>query len=533
MLRGLSAAVLLLLAITLPVFASQAVTAQTLSTLVVSEVQTSGVDELGAEDGRAEFIELHNQSAEDIGVTDWKIEYFSSSRTDAADPAATPTREVARLTGSVEGYGYVLLSYVDYIDNADVYFGQDSTATSGLLARTGGHLRIIDGTGQLTDRVGWGTAKIPETKAVSEIPEGYSAQRLRDATYPDLLIDTDNNYLDFAAASATLSPQGGSLYLPDLTEEEPPVAEEPDPTTCDGIIITEILPNAAGNDGGKEFIELYNPTSKPIELAGCKLQTSANAKQFGFADGTILQSHEYRAFYDTETGLTLPNSTGGEVWLVSSTTELAVQYPANQKDDHAWALIANIWQDTSTATPDGANMLPFVEDQEEAGDEELEPAPCPEGKYRNPETSRCRNLITSATYAPCKSGQQRNPTTNRCRSIVTAVATLTPCKSGQERNPQTNRCRSVAGASTELAACREGYKRNLTTNRCRKIISVNAASPSVGALPAGETSGRLNYLLIIFGSLVVLGYAAYEYRQDLSNLLGRFRSRNQNKHSTK
>ena len=47
-------------------------------------------------------------------------------------------------------------------------------------------------------------------------------------------------------------------------------------TKCSGlnagdIIITEIMANPKGPDGYQEYVEIYNPTSNPIELNGVKV----------------------------------------------------------------------------------------------------------------------------------------------------------------------------------------------------------------------------------------------------------------------
>jgi hypothetical protein len=148
--------------------------------------------------------------------------------------------------------------------------------------------------------------------------------------------------------------------------------------------------------------------------------------------------------------------------------------------------------------------------------------PCPVGKYRNPETNRCKNLqLSTAVLASCAVGQVRNPETNRCRSIATLAASLIPCRADQERNPETNRCRNIA--SSVQNSCQEGYERNPETNRCRKIPAKLAASPSVGEL-SGKSQDNPNIFFLTIMSTIVLGYGVYEYRRDISNYLAKIKS---------
>ncbi len=482
--------------------------------VVINEIQTGGLTELLHEDGRREFIELKSQTVETVDLTGLRLQYFSSTREDTLVVGSTPTREIIVLDGLLAGNGYVLFSFEGYLSVADGYFGAGSTATSGLLAKSGGHLRIVDVTGAIVDAVGWGSAKSPETKAVAEIQAGSSIERKIIDT---LSVDTDNNFTDFSPL-LTPTPQGGSLLEPEI-EPEPLPNPSPEIPPCINLRISEIVPNPDGADGGKEYIELHNPTMDIIFLSDCKLSTSGNTKQYIFAEGEFMVPGQYRAFYDSETGLTLPNSAGGEVLLAGTDSDEMVQYPADMKSGHSWSWVNDTWIDSSSITPNALNQLTVVETI--AVTDETELAPCPEGKYRSPETNRCRNVqIASAALTPCRSDQIRNLETNRCRSITNVASGLLPCREGQERNPETNRCRSVAGATT--TACQEGYERNAETNRCRKIPPVLATSPSVGIQPP---KSRLNHAFLGVMSLMVLGYGGYEYRRDISNLIAKLRTR--------
>ena len=114
----------------------------------------------------------------------------------------------------------------------------------------------------------------------------------------------------------------------------------------------------------------------------------------------------------------------------------------------AYARTGKGWVWTTTPQPDRANLitLPVVSVIE-----------CPAGKYRNPDTGRCRTVEEAVNeLATCPEGQARSTETNRCRSLATlAKATLTACGEGQERNPLTGRCRSIASAVAELLPCDE------------------------------------------------------------------------------
>lgn len=487
--------------------------------LVISEIQVGGLNTDGSENALYEFVELYNQEDYPVDVTGWQLEYFSADSTDTLASGAKPTRVLIVLDGELGSHGYALFSYAGYLDEADGYFGEGSTLKSGLLAGLGGHVRLVDTGDMVIDSVGWGAAKSPETKAVAKPPLGYSAERRPHAEDEVLLTDTDNNFTDFTHNELP-TPTGGSLLELALPEPE----EAPD---CADAIITELLPNPDGADGGNEFIELYNPTDAVIFLESCMLETTANAKKYQFPIASSLPPKTYLAFYDNETELTLANAAGGTVLLVGTSTEYSVDYPKDMKSGYSWSLIDGVWLATDRPTPNTSNLPPLPAQTNQTGEEaETQPESCGPGKFRNPETNRCKNVqVLAASLSPCAAGQVRSPETNRCRNIASLVTTLVPCRPGQERNPETSRCRNVLGTATQATACKEGQERNPETNRCRKVAAVTAASPSVGSSDSQNAPQRLNYIFLGTASAAVLGYGVFEYRRDIGNLLARLKVR--------
>ncbi len=518
--------------------ANFSVAASSSTPLVISEVMTGGKYESDAEDGQIEFIEIHNQTADELDITGWKVQYFAAARLDVTDPTSTPTsdREIV-LDGKIEGFGYVLLGHHGKIADADVYFGEGDTSTSGWLAKTGGHVRIINSTAtEVIDRVGWGGSgtKQPETQPITAPDAGSSIQRLSDPNTSDLLVDTDDNSLDFVVLPEP-TPIGGAL----ITEaEEPPTDEEPgsptDPESEEaqqyyGLVITELLPDPGSPklDSADEFVELYNPQPFEVNLKDYVLYTGSTTSTYKYVlpDGT-LQPGEYKAFYSSGSKLTLVNSTG-YAWLTTPDGTLISEtsWYAEIGTEKSWALIDDQWQVTNVLTPSAANVAAVGNGYGGVEEEDSVLAACPEGKYRNPSTNRCKNVeAEEASLVACKPGQQRNPETNRCRSVLAASKTLTPCKVGQERNPLTNRCRNIAGVGVELKDCQAGYQRNPETNRCRKA-QATLAKTQVKPDSNSEFISGLNYGVLGLVSFAAVGYGGYEYRHDFLNTWQKLRKR--------
>lgn len=279
-----------------------------------------------------------------------------------------------------------------------------------------------------------------------------------------------------------------------------------------------------------DYVKLYNPTDATIDLNDFALRTdssSANRTNSNtvLLSGQSIAPHGYLTIATSGDGgrLSLTND-GGYVWLedrwgLARYDKTLAHYASagTTKQGYAWAQKSDgVWEWTSTPRPDADNNFPVVlADQITSVIGE-----CPAGKYRNPETNRCRTIEEAVnSLAVCPEGQYRNPETNRCKSTVSTVATLTPCGEGQERNPATNRCRSIASAVAELLPCDEGYERNPATNRCRKIVGVSNITPSLTQpAEASASSNWLNSPYSIAAVVVVggVGYTLYEWRSEIA-----------------
>lgn len=577
--------------------------------VVVSQIQLGN-----SASAKNELVEMYNNNASDVEVTDWCLYYQSISLVQNKMVCITPS--AANIHIFLPGNSYMLavsneLSLYDPLALRDMKF---SAAMSG----TGGYVKLTDATGSEIDKVGWGTST-PEINLVppapngkvlsrkvlnngilqdtdvnsddfeitlprstysygalyeiedvcgnldgiqSEMPEGYQSNENSECILPppDVCPNLDglqtampDSYqLDESGncqVDVCLNVEGLQMILPDGLEidgsgncvQYDECVNLPDiqtaipedyirgiDNTCNRVIlplqITELLPNSVGNDDGNEFIELFNPNNKDVELNDYQLVVGA--KIYSFSNSSIIKTGGYEAFYNDDIKFTLVNTTSS-VYLKSVDESFAGEIVSylNPSEGLSWALINETWQYTNQLTP-GSENLPSVEEEGTAVStaEENELKPCAEGEYRNPETNRCRKIISDyeSSLVPCKQGQYRNEETGRCRNIASDVATLIPCAEGQERNPTTNRCRSVAtvlGTSTTLKPCPAGQERNPETNRCRKITSsVMPAAAYAVKKNAGKGSNPILWWSLVAIGTVAVGYGVWEWRKELGRL---------------
>ncbi len=482
--------------------------------LLITEVQT------GAPSAAAEFIELFNQSDAPINVSGYRLAYQAAAGTGNIIT-------IVQLASSelwVDPGDFLLYVSAAYEPELPSLITPSGIYNTARMATDGGrvYLQKPGSSGWETiDAFLWGTAlQSPSAPLQPEALESYK----RCVELDDTFRNTQQSGIDFYASGyRALHGQLGELCKdlqqdddpPDITDSKDPGDQNPEPTptaptlSCEGVIISEVLPNPAGADGGNEFIELHNPTNDFIDLKGCALQTNANTKLYTFIDSFELVPGQYIAFYSGATGLTLPNAAGGTVWLISAASDEISEliYPGNLQDDVAWALIDGVWQLSYVPSPSTANVYMPLK-------------PCDVGQVRSETTNRCVNAASVVTTAlvDCGPGRERNPETNRCRSVLAAATTLTPCRPGQERNPETNRCRNIASSQQTLTPCGPGQERNPETNRCRKIVAANdlAEVTDVATGPRANTTGWF-----IAGGVLLLavGYGVYEWRKDIGRWL--------------
>lgn len=347
-----------------PLVASATIFAQTppTSPIVFVQLQTGSTTSASQE-----FIELANVSDAAVDVSNWRVEYFSAGSVDFSHPTRT-----VLLHGELPAAAHYLLASTGYLsDIANDTF----TAT---LAKAGGHVRLVQSSGgdnptdTVQDLLGWGTALHPAGAAAAAPDDGQSLLRKTD---PDsgTYVNTANNSNDFGVGAPNPTgyiplapidtptdpnPPPATDPSPDITVPEQPAVTEPQSLASPQI--TELLPNPAppATDSQDEYVELYNPNTSSLNLNGYKLQTGSNfTYSFSFGDEDIAAG-AYRAFYVTQTKLTLAN-TASRARLLSPTGSVVSDTTAyeNAGDGEAWMWDGATWQWTTTPTPSAANVL--------------------------------------------------------------------------------------------------------------------------------------------------------------------------------
>lgn len=469
---------LLMLSLLAPHYALATETTQAL--LKINEIYPNapGSSELGFE-----FIELHNS-----GTTDLDLSVFQIKLKDKAGQLD--------LSGSLAGGEY------------------KAFITSFALTNGGGTVQLLQlqsGRMVAIEEVAYGSGA-SEDQSWSYFSEGWelapiSSNALNQRYAPELIdvcpltpeVDTQ------IPVGYELDPDGECIVSAVL------------PLPCNNsVIINEFVSDPVGleADGG-EFIELYNPGSEPATLVGCHVKSSKSSTELAvFTEANIIPPGGFFVISSVDK---LTNSSGSLIFSTANRDDI-VNY-SNVHEGESFSYFSDGWKVTDSLTPNSANQY-LLKDEElvnvSEGVDTSVLAPCAAGKYRNPETNRCRNFESAdAELAPCDEGETRNPETNRCRKITLATSSLALCPAGQERNLSTNRCRKVASTANDIKPCEAGYERNPETNRCRKLAT--AKGVVAGAATVNPGSSRLDLRIMLVVLALSVGYGVYEYRTDLAN----------------
>ena len=245
-------------------------------------------------DGDSEWIELFNNTNQDIDLDDWYIKEGSDTKT-------------------------ILGGVID----ANKYFVIETP--KGNLNNSGDEVLLFSSNDKLiSDLVygEWNDGDISDNAPVASDP--FSIARISNR-------DTQNNFNDF---KITIKLTKGVANI--ILDEEDFVANEiEDYDFGQTVIVSEIFPNPEGDDKSGEFIELYNYGDRDIGLFGWRLG-DASKNRFEFERGDIIKSKMYLVLYRNDTGIAL-NNTGDSVDIYQAGAENAVYTVVYTKSEEGFS----------------------------------------------------------------------------------------------------------------------------------------------------------------------------------------------------
>lgn len=307
--------------------------AATIDHLVISEIQVAGAT------ANDEFIEIYNPTTNAIDIENWSIQYKSATGT-------TFYKKNFSTGASVPAHGWYLVAHNDYAGATT----PDMTQSTFSMAGAGGHIFLVSNQTTLTsatdpsivDKVGYGTADLPEGTAAPAPPASQSIERKFGGDLGNGE-DTDDNSADF---DLQITPNPQNTSSPPKPDLPGPVCGNAiceiseDELTCPAdcllpstepgvgdVVINEFVSDPLEDE---EWIELYNKKNFDIDLTGWKLEDGVGV--IATLSGTLTASgnEKFKVFEMTSNKL---NNNGDIIILKKSDGTIIDQVAYGNWDD--------------------------------------------------------------------------------------------------------------------------------------------------------------------------------------------------------
>ncbi|BAY77139.1 hypothetical protein NIES25_35990 [Nostoc linckia NIES-25] len=209
-------------------------------------------------------------------------------------------------------------------------------------------------------------------------------------------------------------------YYPGQTQPTPLNIVDAVSPNVGKVIINEVLYKETGTNSSTndEFIELYNPSSSPVNLSGLKLadghltandNDGLNGFSYTFPNGTTLQPGQYAviwigdnnanhqatgAAFQTWLGQTSKlNNLGDDIWLYDSQNKIIdyIAYGSGNEINTPPASVLNLWDNTYQSSLIGANTGQSISLTPNGQDTNL--SACWEAATSGNASSRCPNYL--------------------------------------------------------------------------------------------------------------------------------------------
>lgn len=288
----------------------------------------------------SEWVELENTSAYPVVTNGWTILDASNAATPLPDgivsPGAFLTIENPKGKLNNDGDSVVVKDANGSVVDSVVY-----NADFGTVPNTDESLVRVNTT----------------TLTITTTPTKNSSNILTPRVTSSAPTSTTSTSFSNNTETTSVTPVATNTTPPVSTIPEAPAASPvsvtPSPKT---LRLSEFYPNTGGNDLTDEFIEIENTGNQSVSLNGWSIKDASGTK-FTFANDALIGAHTYKAFLHPETKISLNNS-GDTITLTAPDGSIIDTQTYDQaKTGVTYARSENIWDWTTTRTPNEPNVV--------------------------------------------------------------------------------------------------------------------------------------------------------------------------------
>jgi len=284
------------------------------------------------EDSEDEFIELKNETDKEVNLSGWKLSDATEKKYEIQKSTLLPGayvvfwRKDSQIALNNSGKEIITLedekgniistvTYNEGIEEKLSYARNEEKKWNWTEVRTPGEENIFSqekkfgvlyekevGLGELVEFDATLLAEKQTAKIVWDFPDGEKTGSVVEYAF----MKSGKQYFDVILYDEEIEMERETFEIQVLNEENYVGGNVfGDPKS---IIISEIFPNPSGTDE-VEFIELFNPTSLPLDLSYLVLDDiDGGSKGYVLPLGDVLDSGEYKVFFREETSVVLNNT---------------------------------------------------------------------------------------------------------------------------------------------------------------------------------------------------------------------------------
>lgn len=403
-----------------------------------------------------------------------------SSSIPSSIPSSTPTQDLT-YTPSIAMTGTLTLKNGDEVLSSVCWLGgEDCLPAFSTTVKSRSYTTILrdDETGQYAHTNDYTPLYDPSASGLYLPPIISDSADAADGSSIDAAFSTDPASTKTSTSDASTKTSASSSTKPLASDFDTSASPR-----CSSLVFSEIL-TYYEDDASEQFIEFYNSSAQSIQLQGCKLRYKNKLYDLVTAS-TTLSGYDY-FLYHPELKLTKNPTTENlyELFDVNGDLLDTLTLPHGQKSGTSYAKIS--------INPDGSENWQLT----------YAPTPGSTNEYQE--------------FRSCPVGKVINEATGNCVNATTMTSTLKDCGEGKYRNPETGRCKSY-DSDSEQTPCKEGYERNPETGRCRKITENNGADyPLVPITDTEEHSSFIALWAILAIAGLGAAYVTFQFRHEIT-----------------
>jgi uncharacterized protein YegL len=263
--------------------------------VIITEFMYDPTDEKGG-DSKGEWIEILNDSCEEVDLTGWKVG-DTSKRTTMQALGGGMTLKAGEYA-LIVGEDYAARTTFSIPGNTRIFMADNAVIGNRLNDNGRDEVFLVDANGNASDRVTYkvGACTGGSNGSIKGAAKGGMSMERRDPLGPS---DCSNFFPSAVVGGSPGSENPGwsgrKTYTPCSCTEAESIR------LCESVIITEVMYDPAGRDFGHEWVEIRNNGVTDVDLSGWRFEDLNESDEISAGGGSlVLSPGEYAVIVETD-----------------------------------------------------------------------------------------------------------------------------------------------------------------------------------------------------------------------------------------